>query len=167
MQYYRLTVLELPYFRGTYVNVHSKHWSRVFFINEVDAKGLWKAELPILSEYCSAVWVISWRTLEGEGEGFGNDKWICSGSTEVFRRHQCLIVVYAESTELQWPLSDGKSGQAGEVGGALPSPFTLYTVLSRTKLCCTLQLRGQIHSPYFYSTPLCTLWLYLHKPATP
>ncbi len=28
---------------------------------------------------------------------------------------------------------------------------------SRTKLWCTLQLRRQICSPYFYSTPICTL----------
>jgi hypothetical protein len=29
---------------------------------------------------------------------------------------------------------------------------------SRTKLWCMLQLRGQIHSPYYYSAPICTLW---------
>ncbi len=29
---------------------------------------------------------------------------------------------------------------------------------SRIKLQCTLQLRGQINSSYFISTPLCTLW---------
>ncbi len=28
---------------------------------------------------------------------------------------------------------------------------------SRAKLRCTIQLRGQIYSPYFSSTPLCTL----------
>ncbi len=29
---------------------------------------------------------------------------------------------------------------------------------SQAKLWCTLQLRGQTHSPYFSSTPLCTLF---------
>ncbi len=37
---------------------------------------------------------------------------------------------------------------------------------SRTMLWCKLQVRGQIHSPYFYSTPLCTLWAYLCVGAT-
>jgi hypothetical protein len=41
--------------------------------------------------------------------------------------------------------------------GALPPSFTLST--SRAKLWCTLQLRGQIHPPYFSSTPIRTLWL--------
>jgi hypothetical protein len=36
-------------------------------------------------------------------------------------------------------------------------PLSLY-IASRTKLSCMLQLRGQIHSPYFYSTPIRTLW---------
>jgi hypothetical protein len=30
---------------------------------------------------------------------------------------------------------------------------------SRTNFWCTQQVRGQIYSPYFYSTSLCTLWL--------
>jgi hypothetical protein len=32
------------------------------------------------------------------------------------------------------------------------------TIGTLRKLQCTLQLRGQIHSPYFISTPVCTLW---------
>ncbi len=59
------------------------------------------------------------------------------------RRHtewQCsLSAVYSIMME--------KSAQPGELN--LPS---------RTKLRCTLQLRGQVHSPHFYSTPVCTLW---------
>ncbi len=35
--------------------------------------------------------------------------------------------------------------------------FPLY-LPSRKKLKCTLQVLGQIHSPYFSSTPRCTLW---------
>jgi hypothetical protein len=50
---------------------------------------------------------------------------------------------------------DGKSSMHWlvRVGGARPLPFTLQYLSSRTKLQCTLQLRGQIHSPYFISTP--------------
>ncbi len=33
-----------------------------------------------------------------------------------------------------------------------PPPLSLY-LTSRKKLWCTLQLGGQIHSPYIYSTP--------------
>ncbi len=50
-----------------------------------------------------------------------------------------------------------KSAQPGEGGGGNARPLSL-NLPSRTKLWCTLQLRGQIHSPYFYSTPVCTLW---------
>ncbi len=42
-------------------------------------------------------------------------------------------------------------------GGARPPSFPKY-LPSRTKLWCALQLRGQIHSPYFCSTPTCTLY---------
>jgi hypothetical protein len=42
------------------------------------------------------------------------------------------------------------------LGGACPPPFTLLP--SQAKLWCTLQLRGQIYSPYFSSIPICTLW---------
>ncbi len=36
-------------------------------------------------------------------------------------------------------------------------PLSLY-LPPRAKLWCTLQLRGQIHSPYFSSTPIYILW---------
>jgi hypothetical protein len=42
-------------------------------------------------------------------------------------------------------------------GGVNANPLTLL-LPSRTKLQCTLQLRGQIHSTYFISTLKCTLW---------
>ncbi len=57
-------------------------------------------------------------------------------------------------TEWQWPISGvhsiimEKAALAGEGGGRTPIPFQLY-LPSRTKLQCMLQLRGQIHSPYF------------------
>ncbi len=38
-------------------------------------------------------------------------------------------------------------------------PISLHLAL-RTKLWRTLQLRGQIHSPYFYATSICTQWIY-------
>ncbi len=50
----------------------------------------------------------------------------------------------------------------GEGGGCTPSPLSLY-LPSRTKLLCTLQLRGKIHIPYSYSTSICTLWLFTTK----
>jgi hypothetical protein len=52
-----------------------------------------------------------------------------------------------------------KSAQTGEDGGACPPPFSISTLMYKVVLC-TLQLRGQIHSSYFYSTPVCTLWVY-------
>jgi hypothetical protein len=42
------------------------------------------------------------------------------------------------------------------VGGARPTPFTIFTI-TYTALQCTLQLSGQIYSPYFISTNICTL----------
>jgi hypothetical protein len=66
-------------------------------------------------------------------------------------------------TEWQLPLSGvhsiimEKSGQPGERGVVYAHPLSLY-LTSLTKLWCTLQLRGQIPSPFFYSTPICTLW---------
>ncbi len=50
-----------------------------------------------------------------------------------------------------------KSAQPGEGGESTPSTFWIY-LPSRAKLWCKLHLRGQIHSPYFSSTPICTLW---------
>ncbi len=74
-----------------------------------------------------------------------------------------------------------KSALAGEGGGARPPPFRLLS--SRTNLQCTLLLRGQIHSlyfistlyvlcgvdtwqihsPYFNSIPICSLWFTPHN----
>jgi hypothetical protein len=39
----------------------------------------------------------------------------------------------------------------------LPQSTQSGNLPSCTKLWCSLQLRGQIHSSYFYSTPICTL----------
>jgi hypothetical protein len=50
---------------------------------------------------------------------------------------------------------DGKINPAGEEGeGVNAHPFSLYllTHIQTTKLQCMLQLRVQIHSPYFMST---------------
>ncbi len=68
-------------------------------------------------------------------------------------------------TEWQWTLSGVnfimmvKSAQPGEGGGCTALPLSFY-LPSRAKLWCKLQLRGQIHSPYFFSTPICTLWFW-------
>jgi hypothetical protein len=49
------------------------------------------------------------------------------------------------------PFMMEKSALAGEGGGGeRPSPFNLLP--SRTKLQCTLQLRGQVRCPHFIST---------------
>ncbi len=45
------------------------------------------------------------------------------------------------------------------MGGAGPPSFTLSTITS--KVVVYIQLKGQIHSPYFFSTPICTLCLCL------
>jgi hypothetical protein len=44
-----------------------------------------------------------------------------------------------------------KTALAGEGLGCTPHPLSLY-LPSRTKFLCTIQPRGQIHSPYFIST---------------
>ncbi len=60
---------------------------------------------------------------------------------------------------------DGKSSPGwcgwGGGGGARPPPFSLLP--SRTKLQCTLQLSGQIRSPYFNFTNICTLWVWVRS----
>jgi hypothetical protein len=68
-----------------------------------------------------------------------------------------------EYTEWQWATfwhtfhHDGKIFiQAGEGRVVHAHHLSLY-LQSRTKLWNMLQLRGQIHSPYFYSTPVCTV----------
>jgi hypothetical protein len=53
---------------------------------------------------------------------------------------------------------DGKISPSWWGCGRKPMhPLSLY-LLSCSMLQCTLQLRGKIHSPYFISTPICTLW---------
>ncbi len=43
------------------------------------------------------------------------------------------------------------------VGGVRPPPFTVSTITYKVAVC-TLQLREHLHSPYFSSTLICTLW---------
>jgi hypothetical protein len=76
--------------------------------------------------------------------------------------HWLIDVDHRVHTEWQWPLSGihfimmVKSAQPGKGGGcALP---IWLSIPSRAKLWYTLQMRGQIHSPYFSSIPICTLW---------
>jgi hypothetical protein len=49
-----------------------------------------------------------------------------------------------------WKISPGRRGWAVHT-----HPLSVY-LPPRTKLWCTLQLRGKIHSPYLYSIPICT-----------
>ncbi len=53
---------------------------------------------------------------------------------------------------------DGKISPAWCGGGGVHAHPLLLYLPSSTKLCGTLQLRGQIHSPHFYSIFLCALW---------
>ncbi len=68
-----------------------------------------------------------------------------------------------EYTELQ-PLLSGvhsvmrvKSVLAGEGGGARPPPLITFTITSKVAKYAPAEKAG-IHYPYFYSTPICTLW---------
>jgi hypothetical protein len=71
-----------------------------------------------------------------------------------------LLINLVHRVNIKWqrPLSGvhsimiEKLTQAGEVGVARPSPLNLLP--SRTKLLCLLQVRGQIYSTYFVSTPM-------------
>jgi hypothetical protein len=51
-----------------------------------------------------------------------------------------------------------KLAQAGEGDGVHAHPIALY-LPSWDKLWYTHLLRRQIQSPYFHSTPVCTLWI--------
>ncbi len=62
-----------------------------------------------------------------------------------------------------------KLAQAFEGGGVHATPFryTVFTITYKVKLWCTLQLRGQIQSPYFISTPMYSVVIILHYQAVP
>jgi hypothetical protein len=70
-------------------------------------------------------------------------------TTEYTQSGNCRFMVYFPSwwKNQPWMVREGVHAH----------PLT-HLLPSRTKLQCTLQLRRQIHSPYFISTPLCTLW---------
>ncbi len=85
---------------------------------------------------------------------------------------QQLAVVHPQNTHRVatttfWPtfhdsIMMEKIAQAGEGGGARPSSFTKSTITYKV-VVYTLHLRGHIHSPHFYSTPICTLWMHPSK----
>ncbi len=157
-----------------YVSVHSKHWSRVFSIEEVNAKSHEKLVFSSNYQYYqnSAVWITSWRMLEGEGERFW--EWqvnllrYVTGSTELLRRYQCLIGTSTEYTQsgngrflayiTSWMME--KSAQPVEGGGCTPPPFTLFTIAYKvvvyapTNRTDTLPLF--LLYPYMYSVVVST-----------
>jgi len=98
-----------------------------------------------LQKYCALSW--AWPEAERRFCLYGSYQGHCTLNT---LDSQWQLGVYSIMIE--------KSAQSGK-WGMHAHPLSLYRP-SRTKLYCTLQLRGQIHSPYFYSTPICTLWLY-------
>ncbi len=67
-------------------------------------------------------------------------------------------------TEWQWPFSAyipswwKNLPRLVRVGSALALPFIISTITYKVVVYGTLQLREQLHSPYFYSTPFYTLW---------
>jgi len=67
---------------------------------------------------------------------------------------------YTQSVAAAWRTfhHDGKISPGWWGWGVHAHSLPLYFLQSDTKLQCRLQLRGQIHSPYFISTPICTLW---------
>jgi hypothetical protein len=88
----------------------------------------------------------------GEGEG-GNDMY-CDGSCREYRIHRVVMITFWCAFH-----HDGKiSPCLVRVGDARPPTFTLSTITSKVVVYAPLQLRGQIHSPCFSSTPTCTLW---------
>jgi hypothetical protein len=80
-------------------------------------------------------------------------------TTEFTHSGDCRFLAYCTSDHMEYspsPIMMEKSALAGGGWGELPPSFSLLT--SRTKLQCTLHLRGQIHSlysisslPYMYS----------------
>jgi hypothetical protein len=87
---------------------------------------------------------------------------LCSVKPRSSRDIVYCLEFHRVHTEWQRPLSGvhsiliEKSALAGEGGGVHAHHCSLY-LPSRAKLWCTLQLRGQIHSSSFYSTPISTL----------
>ncbi len=118
----------------------------------------WKQKQPFTIWYCVDIFY-PWKDIVGKKVSklrsnaelrafFGTS---FSLSTEYTELQRLLSGVYSIVME--------KFARAGEGGGGGSNayPFSLY-LPSRTKLWCTLQLRGQINSPYLYSTLICTLY---------
>ncbi len=76
-----------------------------------------------------------------------------------------MATEYTLSGNCVYSIMMEKSAKPGKGGGA-PSPFHSIYHHEQSCMWCTLQLRGQILSPYFSSTPMysvVTLTLYLQK----
>jgi hypothetical protein len=99
-------------------------------------------------------------------------------SMEKRKKNTTLLLLFdyfTEYTQRQWPLSgvhpimrvkSSQTGEGGGVGGRTFFPFTI-SVPSRAKLWCTLQLRWEIHYPYFSSTPTVYVLCELVRPSPP
>jgi hypothetical protein len=76
----------------------------------------------------------------------------------------CPYLTHGVATTAFWRTfrHDGKLAQSGAGGGVQAHPLSFH-LPSHTKLQCSLQLSGQIYSPYFISTNICTLWSVPHK----
>ncbi len=79
---------------------------------------------------------------------FGLDSWFSSQS-----KHRVAIATFWRTFHHDGIISSVSTAWWG--WGVHALPLSLY-LPSLTKLWCTLELRGPIHSPYFSSTPICT-----------
>ncbi len=90
--------------------------------------------------------------------------WRASGTPENTQENEKNSFNLRVQTEWQRPLSGvhsimmEKLVPAGEGGRCTDAQTLSLHLSSRTKLQCTLQLSGQIHSPYFISTNIHALW---------
>ncbi len=87
-------------------------------------------------------------------------KWVCSWTISDLYFCLALNVLKIDFSEfrtkeyIEWQRPLVKSAQAGGGGGCTSSPF--HSIYHHKQSCGVLfLLRGQIHSPYFSSTPKC------------
>ncbi len=89
--------------------------------------------------------------------------WWRTRQTTEYTEWQCPLygvhsIMMVKSAQPEWGWGCTVHGERCTVHAL---PLSLY-LPSRSKLWWTLQLRGQIYSHYFSSTPICTLWVKLY-----
>jgi hypothetical protein len=94
--------------------------------------------------------LVNSQARKAEGSNSPIHAWVQSLSSQ--STHRVATVTFWRTFHHDGKISPGWWGW-----GVQAHLLSLY-LPSRAKLWCTLQLRGQIHFPYFYSTPMCTMW---------